>query len=331
MRLLLPVFILIASVAFGQSANIDKETINVSYIKLPSSPVLEFDKRTFKTTIPGLRINGFTKTDSNPTLDIEYTVDGTMVDNVDVEKKKYEKKDKDGNVISTYYRYKAKATYTTNSTLYVTNNNGGVNYDRNFSESFDFESSEYNSSREASSFYNTNKGSLLSKYRNSQRKSLEGSVKSVLASKYAYRPQDKNYSYLWILRSKKHPERDAHHKAYEEAKAAFDLMTPEGSTEEVAAALKPIMDYFEAVIPRFEGKKKKMRKVRFASLYNIATMYYYLDNVEKTAEYGQKIIDNDYSKSDGRQFIKMAENLKKSLETNQVDSRHFVIESPEVE
>ena len=330
MKLIVPLFLLFTIALVAQSNDLDKEQIDVSYVQLPTNPVLEFEKRTFSTTIPGLRINGYTRTEENPTLIIEYTEDPTMVDGVEVLKKKYEKKDKEGNVTSTYYRYTATATYTTTSSLYISNNNGGPSSDFSYNENFTYKSKEFTTRTEAAKHYNSNKTNLRNKYQNAHSKALENTAKLQVAGMYSYRPQTKRYSYMWILGSKKHPEFEAHHAAYEEAKAAFDLMTAQGSTEDMAAALAPVMEYFEEVIPRYEGTKKKMRKVRYASLYNIAMMYYYLDNHEKTAEYGQKIIDNDYSKSDGRDFLRMAEQLKNILEINQVDSRHFVIDAPEI-
>lgn len=59
-------------------------------------------------------------------------------------------------------------------------------------------------------------------------------------------------------------------------------------TDEIAKEVEPIIAYFNDVVPRFEGNKRKLRKVRYASYYNIAKIYYYLDMPEKVKKYARK-------------------------------------------
>lgn len=87
--------------------------------------------------------------------------------------------------------------------------------------------------------------------------------------------------------------------------------------------LQEIITYFENVIPKYSGKKKKFKKMRYASYYALGKMYYYLDNPSKTKEYGQKLIDNDYSKRDGKYLVKIGKTLESRFTANQIKTRHF--------
>ena len=46
---------------------------------------------------------------------------------------------------------------------------------------------------------------------------------------------------------------------------------------------------------------------------------------EKVKEYAQKIIDNDYDKSDGKGFLRNADELIETLKRNEMDSRHMKV------
>lgn len=116
-----------------------------------------------------------------------------------------------------------------------------------------------------------------------------------------------------------------HNEAYTKAKNAFAKMKYDEPTDELAKELEPVIEYFKSVIPKYPGTKRKMRKIKYASYYNLANIYYYLDMPDKVQEYGQKIIDNDYDKSDGRRFLRYAESLKESMEKNNMKSRHMKV------
>lgn len=316
--------------SFAQSTNLDKERFQVSYVKLPSDPILENDKRTYSINLNGVAIEGFSKVNAPGTLDITYNFSGTNMQEVKIDKIKHEKKDKDGKVISTTYTYKAKSGFTSSATINVINAITGESYEKSFQESTDYTSEEFSSYYKAERHYALNKYEIKNKHRSTHRSSIKSSIKYYLNGRYGYVPYTTNSEFLWILASKKHPEKVKHYEAYEKTKEAFAKMKFDEPTDELAKELEPVIQYFNDVVPRYPGDKRKMRKVKYASYYNLANIYYYLDMPEKVKEYGQKIIDNDYDKSDGKRFIRYAESLKESLDKNKMTSRHMKVVTEDI-
>jgi hypothetical protein len=133
---------------------------------------------------------------------------------------------------------------------------------------------------------------------------------------------------FWILDSKKNSEYDGHKKALADMKTLLGEISSEEPLDELKPKLQPIVDYFESVIPKFtDVKKKKHRKMRYASYYNIGRLYYYFDMPDKAIEYANKLIENDYDKSDGKKLIKKSERLKELFEINKLASRHFSVDT----
>ncbi|AXT62836.1 hypothetical protein D1816_21650 [Aquimarina sp. AD10] len=324
-RLLLPLALLISLISFAQSTDLDKETLTVSYVKLPSEPILDDTKRTYSSSSSSIRISGFSKVKSPGTLDISYRFNGTKSSEVNIEKITHEKKDDDGNVVSTTYTYKAKSSISSSATINVINAANGESYEKGFSDSNSYESKEFDSYYKAERHYKTNKYDIRSSHGSKHKGNIKRSIRSYLDRRYGYVPYTTSSEFLWILGSKKHPEFQKHHEAHEKVKAAFAKMKYDEPLDDVKKEVEPVIEYFNSIIPNYPGTKRKMRKVKYASYYNIANIYYYLDMPEKVKEYAQKLIENDYDKKDGKKYIKYADNLIKTLEVNKMKTRHMKV------
>lgn len=318
-------FLICYSFSYAQSSNLDRENFNVSYVKLPSNPILDDSKRTYSSNTGAITISGFSRLKSNGTIDINYTFNGTEIGEVNINKRKIEKKNKEGKVISTSYKYKVTVPYNSTAIMTVSNAITAESYEKTFSESTVYESSEYDSYNAAQNHYNNNRSTLRNKYKSSHSSNLKSNAKSHLDYTYGYIPYENKYEYFWILSSKNHPEYGKHQEAYQKLKTIFDGMKYDQPIENLNAEVIPIIDYFNDVAARFPGDKRKIRKIRYASYYNIAKIYYYLDQPEKTREYAQKIIDNDYDKGDGESFLSDADKLAEKLKINEIDSRHLAV------
>jgi len=100
------------AISFSQSTNLDREYFSVSYVKLPTKPILDDSKRTFSSNTRSIYLKGFSRVNSDGTLDINYKFNGTTIGEVDIRKTKHEKKDKEGNVTSTTYSYKIHVPFS---------------------------------------------------------------------------------------------------------------------------------------------------------------------------------------------------------------------------
>ncbi|WP_148639231.1 hypothetical protein [Aquimarina longa] len=323
--LLLQLALLFCTLSSAQSTDLDKETFTVSYVKLPSKPILDNTKRTYSTNSSSIRISGFSKVKSPGTLDITYKYNGSRSSEVNIEKITHEKKDDDGKVISTWYTYKAKSSISSSASIHIINADNGQSFDKSFKSSSAYQSKEFNSYYKAESHYKNNKYDIKNNYSSQHKSDIRNNIKSYLNKRYGYVPFTTSYEYLWILGSKKHPEYQKHHEAYNKLKVAFEKMKYDQPIDEIKKEVMPIIEYFNSIIPNYEGTKRKMRKVKYASYYNIANIYFYLDMPEKVKEYALKLIENNYDKSDGKNFIRYADRLSKSLAINKTKTRHMQV------
>lgn len=326
-KLLLIIVFLSSYFAFSQGANLDREYFNVSYVKLPSDPILDATKRTFHSNKSSLKVAGFEEVNDSPSLDIEYYFKGTQDGEVDIQQEKHEDKDKEGNVTRTYYTYKIVSSYTSSSSLRIDNNlDPSKNYNKTLEESSNYSSNDFSSRSKAQQYLDNNRGSIRSKQRSSHQSKLIKRAVSFVNSTYGYVVYNKK-DLFWILGKKKHPEYQGHREAYEKAKIIFDKMKYDEPIDDLKTELQPIVEYFDSLIAKYPGKKKKAKKMRYASYYNIAKIYYYMEELDKAIAYSEKLIENDYDKKDGKSIIRNSNTVINQLKTNKVTTRHMKVKT----
>ncbi len=310
----------------AQRANLDREYFKVSYVSLPSNPILDNAKRTYSSDERGINLSGFSRLNSNATLDFRFDFHGTEIGEVDIHKEKKEKKDKDGKVIETYYLYSAVVHYKSTATLTTTNTEAGDTFSTVFSESAVYKSKTFKSSYAASKYYNNNRYNIRDKYRVDHRNKFVNDANYKVNRLYGYVPTTTERSEnFWIIATKKHPEFRKHQEASSALKAIFKKMEYDMPLDEIAQEAQPWIDYFDEIAARFNEDDKKHRKVRYASYYNNAQIYYYLEQFDKSKAYAEKLIANDYDKKDGKRFISRIDNLKAKLKNNELKTRHFEV------
>ena len=321
--------LLYTSLIFSQSANLDRKYFKGSYIEIPSNPVLDKAKRTFTVNSNVIKIKGFTRVDKDATIDLDFKFTGTKMDNTDIKSMKHEKKNKDGKIISTTYTYSIHTTYHSYGNLNIYNKLTGKSKNMPYERKSYYTSQNFNRYSEAQNYYNNNKYTIRESYKVNHRKEMMVEANYYLNNKYGY-PIYNQRDNFWILGKKKHPEYANHNRAYKEAKMILAKMKYNEPIDDIKTEMEPIITYFKETVAKYPGKKKKMRKMRYASYYNLAKIYYYLDDADKMIEYAQKLIENDYDKKDGKRFIVLAKNLKQRLNANKVNTRHFDITPPEI-
>jgi hypothetical protein len=314
---------------FSQSTNLDREYFHYSVIDLPTHPISNPADRTFSVNDDYIAIAGFSRVGSDGTIQIDFMFNGTTVEDFIIKEIKHEKKDKKGDVISTRYTYNLDLDYISTGAVFIKNTLTGQDFNDRYSYNANYTKYGFKSRAKAQRYYDNNRRSLNKKYRNKHIREMEETIQNYLNRTYGY-PINSGKDNFWILSRKSHPEYYKHHEAFEKARLAFVKMSYNSPTNQIERDLQPVIKYFKEVIPRYTGKKKKARKVRYASYYNLAKIYFYLDNMEKTREYGQKLIDNNYDKKDGKAFIRRANELQDLFYANGVNSRHFGTPNTEI-
>jgi hypothetical protein len=67
--------------------------------------------------------------------------------------------------------------------------------------------------------------------------------------------------------------------------------------------------------------------MRYASFYNLAVLYYYLDDPDNMMKEAQGLRLNDYDSRDADGFEKTAVWLKNLFQTTNIHTRHFSIDT----
>jgi hypothetical protein len=131
---------------------------------------------------------------------------------------------------------------------------------------------------------------------------------------------------MWIVDSRKHPEYTAHRQAFQQLSDVFFSMNASSSIEKVREQVKPVIEYFENIKKEYASTSKHDRKMRYASYFNLAVLYYYLDDPQMMMKESQGLILNDYDSRDGKGFEETARWLKNLFETTNIYTRHFSID-----
>ncbi|WP_298503196.1 hypothetical protein [uncultured Maribacter sp.] len=341
-KIVILVLLLVFSKAVkAQSTDLDRETIKVSYVKLPTNPVKDKNLRTYSVntnSVPtaesaypskvineSIIIEGFEKINRNGTIDVQIQVNDIIIEGVKYYETEDIKKNKEGKVISSQKYYQPIIHYRTTASYYVKDQNGKRD-EYTISDKGNFKASKYKTKKEGENYVSTNIESLKSQFIKKFARNIPSSVNYELNNQFGYHAQEQVGTNLWILDSKKHPEYTAHKKALKQAQEIFATSKYNQSISGLKEKLEPVMVYFKSVIPKYtDPKKNKHKKMRYASYYNLAKMYYYLDMPDETSKYANKLIENGYDKSDGKQLAEMAENLKEKFIVNNVTSRHFEV------
>jgi hypothetical protein len=133
--------------------------------------------------------------------------------------------------------------------------------------------------------------------------------------------------FMWILDSRKHPEYRAHRQAFLTINEVMFSIRANQSLEGIREQLRPAIDYFEGIKKKYTSNDKNSRKLRYASYYNLAKLYYYLDDPQAMKREAGGLILNDFDAKDGKALEASALYLSNLFRQTNLNSRHFAIDT----
>ncbi|MGZ8558007.1 MAG: hypothetical protein ACXWWC_06740, partial [Chitinophagaceae bacterium] len=131
---------------------------------------------------------------------------------------------------------------------------------------------------------------------------------------------------MWILDSKKHYEYQAHRQAFLTISEVMFSISANRSLDGIREQLQPAISYFESIKKKYTSNSKHDRKLRYASYYNLAVLYYHLDDPQAMKKEASGLILNDFDAKDGRALEASAINLKNLFIQTNFSTRHFEID-----
>jgi hypothetical protein len=133
--------------------------------------------------------------------------------------------------------------------------------------------------------------------------------------------------FMWILDSRKHPEYQPHRQAFLTINEVLFSISANRTLDGIREQLQPAIDYFESIKKKYSSMSKNDRKLRYASYYNLAKLYYYLDDPQAMRKEASGLILNDFDAKDGKALEESAMRLKNLLDQSSLNSRHFAIDT----
>lgn len=132
---------------------------------------------------------------------------------------------------------------------------------------------------------------------------------------------------MWVIGSRKHPEYTAWRQALRQVNDVLFNMSASTPITGAAEELKPAIDYFEKIKRDYASSSRHDRKLRYACYYNLAVLYYYLDDPQSMMREANGLELNDFDPNDAKGFKTTATWLKNLFEQNNINTRHFAVDT----
>ncbi|HKC34701.1 MAG TPA: hypothetical protein VKB95_01525 [Chitinophagaceae bacterium] len=327
---------------FAQRVDLDRFNFTASYRDFPNEP-LPNEYKTYNVRIeaaPSLglgysaanlenlvNIEGLKKVNGTGHITILAILDDIVVEKTETKERVQITKDKQNlEIRKSFFSNEMTYSFSARATVYDYKGNTVVSnyilFERENKRTY--KTPEFSSPEDAATNFNNK---ILETKSNLAKQLVNGAVSnlnSYLNASYGYSIQKVN-DIFWVLNNKKHPEYGEQQKAWNNFKNAIVLMNPDEPLDKVKEKLRPVIAYYDKVKTIYTGSDKEARKLRYASYYNLAKIYLYLDDPASAMREADALAMNDYDESDGRNLRAVAESLDEQLKKNNASTRHFPV------
>lgn len=177
------------------------------------------------------------------------------------------------------------------------------------------ETSEFKSEAEAANYLNTNRNTFVANHVNELCQNFMRNSNSSIRDMFDFFP---NSTQMEIFQVKKWDKDDEYNAHVKNVIGIFKAQTADEQPEGIREKLKNDIAYFQAFDGVFKADDKKEDILYFVNHYNLATIFFSLDDFEKAKYHLDKLSASD--KQEGS--TKMLKSYVKSAETR--IARHFV-------
>jgi hypothetical protein len=335
--------LMICATVFAQKVDLDKFSFSTHAYNLPTEALPE-DMKTFKVEQKGggsgnfdadFRIEQKTnigewrkmKKDEKAHVMIGMYVDPLIISKSEIKESKSESKDKSGKVTVTYsysiyYEYNLPCQYVAYDNKGKTLSKSRAFYEKKGA----FSPSTFTTYRDASNYIDNNNSALRTNFSNELVDAFIKDVSQELSLKWGLWPSYGS-DHLWLMDSKKHPEQDSMQFYAKFMKKAFSEYAPQMTNSEFKSNIAPLLAYFEGLPKRYTADEKADKKFRYAAYYNLARIYYYMDDPDASIKYAELLEANKYDESDAKMFVKDATKLKELFAARKFNTTHFKVDT----
>lgn len=131
---------------------------------------------------------------------------------------------------------------------------------------------------------------------------------------------------MWVIDSRKHPEYSDWRNAIRQINDVLFSMNASTPFPDAREQVQPAINYFEKIKKEYSSSSRHDRKLRYGCYYNLAVLYYYLDDPQSMMKEANGLELNDFDPKDAKGFKETATWLKNLFEQNNIYTRHFAID-----
>lgn len=334
------VILFVGTAVFAQkNVDLDRKYVQLSHVDLPDEKV-DTSWKTYRVQVDNSEnfmaggypldalesrkfLSGYLHDRTNPDLFLRLSSSRVAATSVDIKSKSTTTKDKSGKETTTYtYWYDLVYSYTAYATL--SKKNGAVLQKLQYggSDKHDIGPS-YSTHAAANDAYMNSRGNIVAGLLKKEVEAMVTSTNSTLNRSYGFVPKVSTFN-LWEIGTKKHPEYEAFTANSDKCASTIkSQITVNGTLNAAKESLKPIIEYYQQIPGKFTSDEKGDKKIRYAAYYNLALIYFALEDFEKVKENANLLIKNDFDVKDGEEWIKQVEALQKQFQVNGFVTRHF--------
>ena len=326
-----------------KSVDLDRYRFTVQYRSLPKLR-LDSNYRTYNVEVEGTQLmqpflqnlspektvllEGWRKLPQDGHISINVKLGDLLPESVSVKERVESIKNKNGQVTGTRTFYRQEVVYTFDATADISDYKGMHIMDQNLADrqyKQVYRSPEFAIKHLAEGYFVLNSLAVTKDlYRDCVNRAMHYLSESITEN-FGFNEVTAN-DFMWIIDSRKHPEYTAHRKAFQQMNEVLFSMNASSSIEGVREQLKPVIDYFEKIKRNYPSTNKHDRKIRYASYFNLAVLYYYLDDPQLMMKEANGLELNDFDAKDAKGFAQTATWLKNLFQQTNIYTRHFSID-----
>jgi hypothetical protein len=329
-------------IAAQKSVDLDRFRFSVQYRSLPKMR-LDSTYRTYNVEVEGTRmmqsflqdlspeksvlLEGWRKLPQGGHVNINVKLGDLLPESVSIKERVETTKDKNGVITGTKTFYRQEVVYTFDANATLTDYKGAHIMDEQLAGRGNkqvYRSPEFPIKTMAEGYFMINSLAVTKElFQNCVNRAMHY-LSDRITDNFGFKEVTAN-DFMWIVDTKKHPEYSAHRKAFQDMNEVLFNFNANSSIEGVREKLKPVIDYFEKIKKNYPSTKKHDRKIRYASYFNLAVLYYYLDDPQSMMKEANGLVLNDFDAKDGKGFEQTASWLKNQFQQTNIYTRHFPI------
>ena len=331
-----------AAVSNGDKVDLDKISFTASFRDLPSN-ALDTSYHTYSVQVDygtltrlamkrgelenQVTMEGWRRLNHGAHVLIRVRFEDLLITSSEVVERSEDVKDKDGKVTGKRTYYNVEVGYSFAAQAKITDYKGAFIDDLTLAsreQRRTYRSETFPSRTEANVYSKIGLVALAPKLTRESMDDALSILSNNLTSNYGY-PERTVSDYFWIVASRKHPEYEDHRRAWLNFRQAIAMMSPDEPLDEVKKAMQPVIEYYNKVKKKYSSDSKGDKKMRYASYYNLAKIYWFLDDPDAQMKEATELIINGYDARDGNGLEAGATNLKTLFRQSKRNTRHFPI------